>query len=108
MSNARCTLRTPPGSPASGAATDPPKPGVARTSGPPYVNTVSTQRSIWTTRWTNKRIWWRDHPLIAINEAGCLIAGEWVTDGPAAERVGPYLGRPVSRARLAQEEDVAA
>ncbi|MBO3750141.1 aldehyde dehydrogenase family protein [Streptosporangiaceae bacterium NEAU-GS5] len=46
--------------------------------------------------------------MIAINQAGCLIAGEWMTDGPAAERVGPYLGRPVSRARVAQAEDVAA
>ena len=44
----------------------------------------------------------------AINHAGCLIAGEWVVDGPRAERIGPYLGKPVSLARLAEPEDVAA
>ncbi|TYB55987.1 aldehyde dehydrogenase family protein [Nonomuraea sp. PA05] len=43
-----------------------------------------------------------------IHEAGCLVAGQWLTEGPHAERIGPYLREPVSRARTAQPEDVAA
>jgi acyl-CoA reductase-like NAD-dependent aldehyde dehydrogenase len=34
------------------------------------------------------------------------VAGEWRTDGPAAERVGPYLRRVVTRAVAATPQDV--
>ncbi|MFI7130883.1 aldehyde dehydrogenase family protein [Nonomuraea sp. NPDC050153] len=44
----------------------------------------------------------------AIHEAGCLVAGRWLTEGPRAERVGPYVRQVVSRARTAQAEDVTA
>ncbi|MFI7701528.1 aldehyde dehydrogenase family protein [Nonomuraea sp. NPDC049480] len=43
-----------------------------------------------------------------IPETGCLVAGEWLTDGPHADRVGPYLRQTVSRARTAQDDDIAA
>ncbi|MGI5290160.1 aldehyde dehydrogenase family protein [Nonomuraea polychroma] len=42
-----------------------------------------------------------------IREAGCLVAGEWLTDGTYADRVGPYLRQTVSRARIAQDDDIA-
>ncbi|MEV0347484.1 aldehyde dehydrogenase family protein [Nonomuraea sp. NPDC050680] len=42
----------------------------------------------------------------AIYQAGCLVAGTWLTDGPAAERTGPYLRRTVSRARTATPDDI--
>ncbi|MEV0618340.1 aldehyde dehydrogenase family protein [Nonomuraea sp. NPDC050404] len=43
-----------------------------------------------------------------INEAGCLVAGEWLTGGAHAERIGPYLRETVSRARIAQPDDITA
>lgn len=43
-----------------------------------------------------------------IYEAGSLVAGRWLTDGPVAERVGPYQRRTVSRARIAQPDDIDA
>ncbi|NJP94576.1 aldehyde dehydrogenase family protein [Nonomuraea sp. FMUSA5-5] len=43
-----------------------------------------------------------------IHEAGSLVAGQWLTDGPQAERIGPYVREPVSRARAARPEDVTA
>jgi acyl-CoA reductase-like NAD-dependent aldehyde dehydrogenase len=43
-----------------------------------------------------------------IYEAGSLVAGRWLTDGPVSERVGPYQRRTVSRARTAQADDIAA
>ncbi|MEU7860972.1 aldehyde dehydrogenase family protein [Nonomuraea sp. NPDC049141] len=42
----------------------------------------------------------------AIYQAGCLVAGTWLTDGPTAERTGPYLRRTVSRARTATPDDI--
>jgi acyl-CoA reductase-like NAD-dependent aldehyde dehydrogenase len=36
-----------------------------------------------------------------------LLAGEWVSDGPTADRCGPYVRRPVSRARTADSADAA-
>ncbi|MEV0900781.1 aldehyde dehydrogenase family protein [Actinoplanes sp. NPDC049802] len=36
----------------------------------------------------------------------CLIAGEWVGDGPREDRVGPWTRAVVSSARQAQEHDV--
>ncbi|WP_063747804.1 aldehyde dehydrogenase family protein [Actinomadura welshii] len=41
-------------------------------------------------------------------DAAALIGGRWVTDGPQSERIGPYLGRPVSRAPAASPADIAA
>jgi acyl-CoA reductase-like NAD-dependent aldehyde dehydrogenase len=43
-----------------------------------------------------------------IYEAGCLVADEWVADGTKADRLGPYVRQPVSRARTAQPEDIEA
>jgi acyl-CoA reductase-like NAD-dependent aldehyde dehydrogenase len=37
-----------------------------------------------------------------------LLAGEWVSDGPTADRRGPYVRRTVSRARVAEPADVHA
>ncbi|MDP4502518.1 aldehyde dehydrogenase family protein [Nonomuraea turcica] len=42
----------------------------------------------------------------AIHETGSLVAGEWLTEGPHADRMGPYLRAPVSRARTAQPADI--
>ncbi|NUO97865.1 MAG: aldehyde dehydrogenase family protein [Nonomuraea sp.] len=42
-----------------------------------------------------------------IHEAGCLVAGEWLTSGEHADRMGPYLRETVSRARMAQTGDIA-
>ncbi|MGV9378803.1 aldehyde dehydrogenase family protein [Nonomuraea sp. NPDC003707] len=42
----------------------------------------------------------------AIHDTGCLVAGQWLTEGPRAERVGPYVRQVVSRARTAQADDV--
>ncbi|MGW0808543.1 aldehyde dehydrogenase family protein [Nonomuraea sp. NPDC002799] len=44
----------------------------------------------------------------AVHEAGCLIAGKWVTDGPSSDRMGPYVRQTVSRARTATDEDIGA
>ncbi len=43
---------------------------------------------------------------VVITSAPALIAGEWVHDGPTAERVGPYLQRVVTRAVTATSADV--
>ncbi|MEV0629618.1 aldehyde dehydrogenase family protein [Nonomuraea wenchangensis] len=43
-----------------------------------------------------------------ITEAGCLVAGEWLTSGEHAERIGPYVRDVVSRARTARPDDIAA
>ncbi len=45
-------------------------------------------------------------PADAVRPAPALVAGEWVSDGPSAERIGPYVRRPVSAARIAQPSDV--
>ena len=37
---------------------------------------------------------------------GCLVAGEWRTDGPRADRIGPWTRDIVSTARQAGEDDV--
>ncbi|WP_326822622.1 aldehyde dehydrogenase family protein [Streptosporangium sp. NBC_01756] len=42
----------------------------------------------------------------AVHEAECLIAGKWLSEGPHSDRVGPYVRRIVSRARLAQPDDI--
>jgi acyl-CoA reductase-like NAD-dependent aldehyde dehydrogenase len=39
--------------------------------------------------------------------APALLAGAWVSDGPVADRVGPYVRRVVSRARSARDGDAA-
>jgi acyl-CoA reductase-like NAD-dependent aldehyde dehydrogenase len=38
--------------------------------------------------------------------AGSFVAGSWLTDGPTADRIGPYTRHVVSRARLATATDV--
>ncbi|MEU5673680.1 aldehyde dehydrogenase family protein [Micromonospora sp. NPDC047762] len=38
--------------------------------------------------------------------AGCLIAGEWLTEGETVDRVGPWARRVVSTARQAGDDDV--
>ncbi|MGS2648212.1 aldehyde dehydrogenase family protein [Streptosporangium sp. LJ11] len=43
----------------------------------------------------------------AVQEAECLIAGKWLGAGPRSDRVGPYVRRVVSRARLAGPDDIA-
>ena len=43
----------------------------------------------------------------AVGVAPALVAGEWVEDGPRAERTGPYVRRVVSAARTATPEDIA-
>ncbi|TCO50369.1 acyl-CoA reductase-like NAD-dependent aldehyde dehydrogenase [Kribbella antiqua] len=43
-----------------------------------------------------------------IYAAGCLVAGNWLTEGPSTDRTGPYLRRTVSRARTAQPADITA
>jgi acyl-CoA reductase-like NAD-dependent aldehyde dehydrogenase len=43
-----------------------------------------------------------------IHAAGSLVAGQWLTEGPSTERLGPYLRRTVSRARTAQPPDITA
>ena len=45
-------------------------------------------------------------PSDEVRTAAALVAGEWLTDGPSAERVGPYVRRPVSVARTAELSDV--
>ena len=41
-----------------------------------------------------------------ITSAPALVAGEWIEDGPTAERVGPYLRRVVTSAVTATSADV--
>ena len=41
-----------------------------------------------------------------ITSAPALVAGEWIHDGPTAERVGPYLRRVVTRAVTVTSSDV--
>jgi len=38
--------------------------------------------------------------------AGCLVAGEWLTGGATADRVGPWTRQVVSTARQATDDDV--
>jgi len=45
--------------------------------------------------------------MTAITASGCLVAGTWMTDGPHAERTGPYIRQVVSRARTATGGDIA-
>jgi acyl-CoA reductase-like NAD-dependent aldehyde dehydrogenase len=47
-------------------------------------------------------------PADAVRTAAAFVAGDWVTDGPSAERVGPYVRRTVSTARTAGPSDVDA
>jgi acyl-CoA reductase-like NAD-dependent aldehyde dehydrogenase len=44
----------------------------------------------------------------SIVEAGCLVAGEWITAGPAKARTGPWVRETVSVARQAEIADVRA
>ena len=39
-------------------------------------------------------------------DAPALLGGVWLMEGPTAERVGPYTGSVVSRARVAADGDV--
>ncbi|BCY11253.1 aldehyde dehydrogenase family protein [Actinoplanes sp. L3-i22] len=48
-----------------------------------------------------------DTPPGTVVTAPSLLAGKWLGDGPAAERVGPYTRAVVSRARVAEPADVA-
>jgi acyl-CoA reductase-like NAD-dependent aldehyde dehydrogenase len=41
-----------------------------------------------------------------ISSAPALVAGEWLRDGPSAERIGPYLRRVVTRCVAATAADV--
>jgi acyl-CoA reductase-like NAD-dependent aldehyde dehydrogenase len=41
-------------------------------------------------------------------QAGCLIAGRWITDGPTIDRIGPWVREVVSTARQANSDDVRA
>src|SRR5579859_5362959 len=41
-----------------------------------------------------------------ITSAPALVAGEWLRDGPSAERIGPYLRRVVTRSVAATAADV--
>ncbi|WP_279473288.1 aldehyde dehydrogenase family protein [Actinomadura darangshiensis] len=41
-------------------------------------------------------------------QAAALRGGQWITDGPQSERIGPYLRQPVSRAPTAAPADVEA
>ncbi|GIE88601.1 aldehyde dehydrogenase family protein [Actinoplanes regularis] len=47
-----------------------------------------------------------DTPPGTVVAAPSLLAGIWLSDGPAAERVGPYTRAVVSRARVAERADV--
>src|SRR4051812_34572013 len=44
----------------------------------------------------------------AVVDAPALLAGVWVGEGSVAERVGPYTGSVVSRARTAGDPEVHA
>jgi acyl-CoA reductase-like NAD-dependent aldehyde dehydrogenase len=41
-------------------------------------------------------------------QAAALVGGQWRTDGPQSDRIGPYLRHPVSRAPTARPADIAA
>jgi acyl-CoA reductase-like NAD-dependent aldehyde dehydrogenase len=41
-----------------------------------------------------------------VTSAPALVAGEWLRDGPSAERIGPYLRRVVTRSVAATAADV--
>jgi len=45
-------------------------------------------------------------PADAVRAAAAFVAGDWVTAGPSRERIGPYVRRAVSTARVAQPSDV--
>jgi acyl-CoA reductase-like NAD-dependent aldehyde dehydrogenase len=42
----------------------------------------------------------------SVAHAPAFLAGEWIADGPTAERIGPYVRRTVSRARVAGPDDI--
>jgi acyl-CoA reductase-like NAD-dependent aldehyde dehydrogenase len=44
----------------------------------------------------------------AVADAPALLAGDWISDGPSVERLGPYTRRVVSRARVSAADDVRA
>jgi acyl-CoA reductase-like NAD-dependent aldehyde dehydrogenase len=46
-------------------------------------------------------------PPDGVAPAPALLAGKWIDDGPAAERIGPFTRTVVSRARTAQTADAA-
>jgi acyl-CoA reductase-like NAD-dependent aldehyde dehydrogenase len=50
----------------------------------------------------------RTAPATGILDVGCLVAGQWLTDGPRVQRLGPWARRVVSAARPADEDDVRA
>ncbi|MEH1127093.1 aldehyde dehydrogenase family protein [Micromonospora sp. CPCC 206061] len=50
----------------------------------------------------------RTAPPPEVVEVGCLVAGDWVSDGTRLDRVGPWVRRVVSTARQAGEADVRA
>jgi acyl-CoA reductase-like NAD-dependent aldehyde dehydrogenase len=49
-----------------------------------------------------------DDPHVEPISVGCLVAGEWVSDGQRAERTGPWTRAAVSTARQADDSDVDA
>jgi acyl-CoA reductase-like NAD-dependent aldehyde dehydrogenase len=50
----------------------------------------------------------RTAPSTGVVEVGCYVAGDWLTDGPRVDRMGPWARRVVSTARQAGEADVRA
>jgi acyl-CoA reductase-like NAD-dependent aldehyde dehydrogenase len=46
--------------------------------------------------------------LDTVTPAPALLAGAWIDDGPAAERIGPFTRTVVSRARVAAPADIRA
>ncbi|GAA2503577.1 aldehyde dehydrogenase family protein [Winogradskya humida] len=44
--------------------------------------------------------------ILKVAQAPALLAGAWVTEGPAADRIGPYTRTVVSRARVCDATDV--
>jgi len=46
--------------------------------------------------------------LDRVIEVGCLVAGDWLRDGPRVDRMGPWARQIVSTARQAGEADVRA
>jgi acyl-CoA reductase-like NAD-dependent aldehyde dehydrogenase len=47
-------------------------------------------------------------PPDGVAPAPALLGGRWIDDGPAAERIGPYTRAVVSRARVAQPDEVGS
>jgi acyl-CoA reductase-like NAD-dependent aldehyde dehydrogenase len=46
--------------------------------------------------------------ILKAAQAPALLAGAWVTEGPSADRIGPYTRTVVSRARVCDAADVTA